>query len=233
VPDSFTGEDGADSRSPVAATAPTKPPAAIEASRHKADHGFTPEREAAALTFVRQHHPELAKLLATLKTKEKQEYFRAVRDLFRASERLATYREKYPERYDAELKAWQIKSHIQLVATRLKLSPEDARLREQLRSALVEQVDLRIQLLRQERQKMADRLKRLDDQIDEMQSHREDLADKQLQMFVRTVQKKPPPKRNPLETVKETGKRPPKAKDNNTARPKAIGPAPPPPPDNR
>ena len=54
APDSFTGAAGADSRSPVAATAPKKSPGSKEASRHKIEHGFTPEREAAALTFVKE-----------------------------------------------------------------------------------------------------------------------------------------------------------------------------------
>lgn len=193
-----------------AATAPKNHSHAKESSRKKFDHGFTAEREAAALTFVTQYHPELAKLLTVLKTKEKEEYYRAVRDLFRTSERLALYREKFPDRYDLELKAWQNKSHIQLLATRLKLAPEDTKLAQQLKAALIEQNDIRVEILRQEREQQAERLERLDEQIERLQQHRELDAAKQLETLLRSVQKKMPPKKAPREAGKDGPKRTPK-----------------------
>src|SRR6185436_5664149 len=50
---------------------------------------ITPEREAAAVTFVKLHHPDLAELLGHLKQSNPREYQRAIRDLFRTSENLA------------------------------------------------------------------------------------------------------------------------------------------------
>ncbi len=179
-----------------------------EVFHKKVDHGFTPEREAAALTFVNQYHPELARLLTVLKTKDREEYHRAVRDLFRTSERLAVYREKYPARYDLELKAWQIRSRIQLLATRLKLTPEDERLSRELRDALLEQADLRLDMLRQDRGQLAERLKRLDAQIDKLQEQRELDVDRQLGSLLRTARKKTPPPQKPREPGKDEGKRP-------------------------
>ncbi len=44
---------------------------------------FTPEREAAALSFVKQHHPELEELLSQLKSGNRPEYRRAINELFR------------------------------------------------------------------------------------------------------------------------------------------------------
>src|SRR5688500_7902960 len=41
--------------------------------------GITPEREAAVMTFVKQHHPELSELLIHLKEHTPKEYDRAVR----------------------------------------------------------------------------------------------------------------------------------------------------------
>jgi hypothetical protein len=107
-----------------------------------------------------------------------------------------------------------VKSRIQLLATRLRLTPEDARLREQLKQALLEQVDLRVRLLKQEHQKMAERLKRLDEQIKAMAAERERYVEKQFQMLVRIPQKKPPLKQKPHEAVKENPKRPAKDKDD-------------------
>src|SRR5687767_13810045 len=59
----------------------------------KALPGITPEREAAVMTFVKHHHAELAELLIHLKENAPKEYERAVRDLFRTSERLAQVQE--------------------------------------------------------------------------------------------------------------------------------------------
>ena len=179
-------------------------------------HGFTPEREAAALTFVRQHHPELAELLAALKTKDVKEYSRAIHDLFRTSERLTSYREKYPDRHEAELAAWQIKSRIQLLATQLRLVPDDPKRLQQLRKAVLEQVDVRIRLLEQERRRMAERLDRLDEQIRTMSAEREPLAEKQYQMLIRMPHKKPLARQEPPGAVKDPSKRPRKEKDKDS-----------------
>ena len=69
----------------------------------------TPEREAAARTFVSRHHPELVALLDHLQTSEPKQYQRAVRELFRASERLAQFREQDEGRYALELETWKVK----------------------------------------------------------------------------------------------------------------------------
>jgi hypothetical protein len=166
----------------------------------EAEYGFTPEREAAAITFVQQHHPELAKLLAVLKKNDESEYCRAIRDLFRTSERLASCREKSPDRYEVELEAWQVKSRIQLLATRLKIAPEDARLRAQLKAALDEQVDLRLRLLAQERKRMAERLERLDQQIESMEAQKQRMAQQQFELLVRDPHHKPSSKKRPNPT---------------------------------
>ena len=199
----------ADGPSGRAATAPKKHSHAKDPSRKKFAHGFTAEREAAALTFVRQYHPELARLLRVLKTKEKEEYHRAIRDLFRTSERLAVYREKFPERYNLELEAWQNRSRIQLLATRLQLAPDDTKLAEQLKSALIEQIDIRVEILQQDREHQVERLKRLDEQIERLRKQREIDAERQLATLLRSVQKKPTPKQGPRQADKAGPKRGP------------------------
>src|SRR5690242_13764878 len=62
----------------------------------------TPEREAAVLTFVQRNHAELADLLAALKTNDPQQYERAIRDIFRTTERLAQIQERDPLQYELE-----------------------------------------------------------------------------------------------------------------------------------
>src|SRR5438132_8650434 len=85
---------------PKAAKTPGQP-----AARDDKLPTFTPEREAAALTFVRQHHSELADLLSELKTSNEAEYQRAIAELFRKSEQLADTQARDPRRYELELAA--------------------------------------------------------------------------------------------------------------------------------
>ncbi len=82
---------------------------------------MTPEREAAALDFVKSHHPELIALLDQLKAKDRRQYDVVVRDLFRTNERLATMQANDLPRYEIALQAWKLKSRIQVLAARGKL----------------------------------------------------------------------------------------------------------------
>jgi len=155
----------------------------------KPSPGFTPEREAAALEFVRRHHPELAALLAELKKTEAAEYRRAVGALFRASERLAHFQERDPEAYERELKAWKLSSRIQLLVARIRMAPEDERLRQELKQALSDQQDVRCARLVDERERVRARLEKLEDQIQELQQQRETLIEKQLEALLRDKKK--------------------------------------------
>src|SRR5437667_2174995 len=95
----------------------------------------TPEREAAVLTFVQRNHAELADLLAALKTNEPEQYERAIRDIFRTTERLAQIQERDPLQYELEIAAWTSQSRVELLAAKLKMGPSDD-LIKQLREAL-------------------------------------------------------------------------------------------------
>ena len=130
---------------------------------------LTPEREAAAITFVRQHHPELVDLLNQLKETKPAEYQTAIRELFQTSERLAQLREQDPQRYELELAAWKTKSRIQLLAARSTMSA-DKSFEDQLHAALVEQADIRLKLMKLERDRIADRLEKLDKSIEQYQA---------------------------------------------------------------
>lgn len=140
----------------------------------------TPEREAAAMTFVQQHHPELAELLVYLKRNLPKDYDKAARDLFRTSERLARLKDNGDEkRYEHELKLWQIRSRIQLLTARLRTRP-DEKLESELRSLLEQQYDLRLSQLQRERDRVAARLEKVNQQIDQLQEARQQAIDKQI-----------------------------------------------------
>ena len=75
---------------------------------------ISPEREAAAILFARENHPELAALLDGLKKNAPREYQAALVDLDRAVERIGKLKDKSPDRHQVELAEWKITSRIRL-----------------------------------------------------------------------------------------------------------------------
>jgi hypothetical protein len=157
-------------------------------ARRKMAADITPAREAAALTFVDQHHPELSDLLSLLQDQSPKDYDRAIRELFRESERLATMRERDEDRYELELELWKVNSRLRLAAARLSMgdSPE---LRREIRALLLEQIDARRAVLANDRQKTADRLGKLDKQLEQIDRQRETMAERAFRALVGESQK--------------------------------------------
>ncbi len=152
-------------------------------------HPFMPEREAAAMAFVRRHHPELAQLLDKLKKTDVREYHRAVGALFAASQRLANVQQRSSELYERELQEWKLKSHIQLLVAQIRMTPDDEALRQSLRKSLTEQLELRKARLIEERGRLAERLEKMDQQISEMKHDPATLPDKQMDVLLRDRKK--------------------------------------------
>ena len=148
--------------------------------------GVTPERQAAVMTFVQRNHPELADLLAHLKVRQPEEYEAAVRELFRTTERLAQIQERDPLQYELEVNFWTAQSRVQLLTAKLMMGSTDE-LQAALRTAVGEQIDARVALLRHQRQKAADRLANLDREIGKVEDNREAVIEKQLQVLTRAA----------------------------------------------
>ena len=149
---------------------------------------MTPEREAAAMAFVKEHHPELAEILIHLKESSPKEFERAVRDVSRASDRLSQIRERDSQTYELELKIWQARSRAQLLNARLQMG-NDEDLRKQLRDALAEEYDLRLQILARDREKFADRVNSLDQQIERLTQRREAGIEAHYQQMTKAARK--------------------------------------------
>jgi hypothetical protein len=147
---------------------------------------FTPEREAAVLSFVERNHAELGDLLGHLKANQPKEYERAVRELFRVTERLAGIQQRDPLQYELEVRHWTAQSQVQLLTARLKMSATDD-LKVQLREAIGAQADARLAVLEHMRGKAAERLEKMDRDIARLQDDREKVIDKQLELLVRTA----------------------------------------------
>lgn len=138
---------------PMIASAQTKPDDADRA------------REAAALNFARKHHPELADLLERLKATDRNAYQKAVRDVSQAGERIARLRENDPERYELALRVWTLDSRIRLLAARSTMS-DDPSIDDRLRELLRERREIRLAMLRLERERLRTRLERVEDQLE-------------------------------------------------------------------
>lgn len=137
----------------------------------------SPAAEAAALDFAREHHPELASLLDQLQSSAPKEYQAAIADLSRTRERLERSREKTPERYALELAEWKVNSRIRLLAARMAMGG-DTSLEAELKAAVRERFDLRLQLQAEERERLSKRLERLDEQIAEQRRKADELIER-------------------------------------------------------
>lgn len=170
---------------------------------------MTPEREAAALEFVREHHPELAGVVQHLKKSRPEQYNHAIRDLARTVERLGGMRDRDEQRYQLELRAWKVKSRVQLLAARLSMG-KDAALEAELKKLLAEHFDIQLELARRNRAQMQERLDKLDEQIGRLEQHRDQAIDKQFDVLVGSdakapkklrPQESPKPKSQPAKTT--------------------------------
>ncbi len=157
-----------------------------EAKPAKPTVGSPEERAATALSFVREHHPELVDLLERLKASNVLEYERAIRDLARTSDRLAGLRAKSPERYALELESWKVKSQIQLLAARASLS-NNVDLASELRELIERQLEHRSSMLELERSELTERLDRVEVALEAADANRQTQLDKQLNEVLRGI----------------------------------------------
>lgn len=186
--DEFTSSDTGSARPADAQSATSKPAPRKPTAGPAKSLVMTPEREATATVFVKQHHPELAELLIHLKDSSPKEYERAIRDLYRASERLAQVQERDSQAYELELNLWKARSRAQLLNARLQMA-DDEEVRRQLRAAVTEAYDLRLQILSRERDKFAEKAKNLENQIERLTQRREEAIENQLQQLTKAAPK--------------------------------------------
>jgi hypothetical protein len=140
---------------------------------------FSEEREAAALTFVREHHPEVADLLARLKSNRPGQYRKAIRELSQQNQRLAQWKDRDPARYELELRLWKLQSKVQLLSARATMSGSVVEETE-LRQVLAEQMDVRIALIKLQRDTAARRVQELEGQIVRLTAGRDSTIDRQI-----------------------------------------------------
>ncbi len=192
---------------------------------------MTRAREAAALMFAQTHHSELYDLLLRLKKKQRTQYQRAILELYRTSERLGRLKDNNSDRYEHSLQLWQLDSRIRLLAAKMTMS-SDPVLEAEIKSLLLERLELRLQQLTTERDRLQSRIGKLNENIDAIVSDRDSAALKELERLKKSLAryilksnkrtkadsrtKRTPPKR-PSKKSKPTGNsRPPKKQRSST-----------------
>ena len=182
--------------------------AADAAARSKPRNASTTEQQDAVFDFIGANHPELGEVLLALKQHRPAQYHRAVRDLYRTHQRLGQIRQRNDQaRYDLELGLWKAQSRSQLLAARVRMTNEPE-LREQLRELLGEEAELRLQILKMDRQRQQQRLDRLNEQIQRLEQSRESGFDRQMRVLLNSGARRKPAADKPTAEKKRSGQQP-------------------------
>ena len=132
-------------------------------NKNKAPKRLRPEVESRIDAFVQKNHPELKKVLEYLKEKRGTDYYRAMMQIKKTSDRLESYKKRDPERYRIDLKLWQAQSRITLLAAEIAVNNKE-KLKNKLRKAIRDENALKIRRIELERSRIVARLKRLNEQ---------------------------------------------------------------------
>lgn len=160
------------------------------------------EQEARVWAFVTEQHADLADVFSRLKTTDAAEYEKALRQILVTCDRLARMAKEDPERHKLELRMWRVDSRIHLLAARMTLSSADSSEAE-LRAALNEQVQIKLELLQLERARTDAKLKSYDVSIEKLKNGLEKEVESRLAELRREIAKangKPDMAANPTDT---------------------------------
>lgn len=187
-------------------TTPEKPAAPVAKKKSPVDEA----QESAALAFAREHHPELADLLTQLSTNNRREYVRAVRELSLTATRLDNLKKTAPKRYPAALESWKLDSRIKLLAAKTSMS-EDPAIEAELKAAIKSRIDLRLQELTSERDRLDSRLKKINSEIHSIETDPAKAAESDLQKVKASVTKESPQSKKQQKKEQRKAKRAAKA----------------------
>jgi hypothetical protein len=177
------------------------------------------EREAAAIAFAREHHPELAALIDKLRHDNRRDYDRALRELSQASERLMRLKKQLPDQYELSLAAWKLDSRAQLLAARMTVSQSPG-LEAELKRVLLERADIRLKEYKSENARLQDRMAKLKTSIQAIETDKTAVVEKDLLRIKRSVarSRRPTPRPSNKPTVIEPP-RPPATPTTASVRP--------------
>ncbi len=195
-----------------------------DAKPRAASSDIDSQEEAAALEFARVHHPELAKLLGPMKATHPKEYQKALRELFRVSDRLTRMQTRFPERSVVELDLWKSESRLRLVAAKTAMVDDEER-REQIEKLANERNTLKVRLYELERAEAESRIAQLDKQIESLKGQESDAVRKEVDRLVHTAKSSAKRVKTKLDKPAEVVSPPDKPKSGNSKRAPGTGSA--------
>jgi hypothetical protein len=166
------------------------------------------DREAAAWGFVMTHHPQLGEVLSRLKIMHLGQYEKAINQITLAAERISRMQKADPKRGELELEDWKLGSQIQLAAAKLSLAREDAELQQELGKIVRKQLEHRLKVTEFERDRVAARLKVLDEQAAKQKETLANMAELRVNEMLREITKT----RKNLQAENNNPKKPAKSK---------------------
>lgn len=152
--------------------------------------------EVAAMSFAERHHPELAVLLLHLKEMDSRKFEQAVAEIAKTNEKMSRLRERLPERYETEIELWKIDSRIRLLIARSG-GKIDQKTRLQIKEMLNSRLVWRQEQLKREREKLQERLDRVNSQLTQLGENSDSLVERDLDRLTRTAQARSVIKRKP------------------------------------
>lgn len=144
------------------------------------------DQEKQAIGFATAQHSELVELLDRLEEMNPEQYGRAIRELYKTSERLRLMADRNPERHSLELSLWKLESRIRLTLAQIAME-DDAEIEKQLAPLMAERRDLKRRVLELERRQATSRIAEIDQQLETLQKAPEAETAKELKRLKQTV----------------------------------------------
>jgi hypothetical protein len=159
-----------------------------KAKKSKKEHAEETKeaREQRVVSFVKEHNPELAKLLAHLKKTKPEQFDHAVRDLAKTVTSLTNVKSRDARLYELELKGWQAKTRVQMLVAQSRVADkkdiaDKKDLEPKLRAAVEEELKVKADELAYRRDKTG---AWYDRQIKRLQDDREELVEARLKKLL-------------------------------------------------
>lgn len=175
---------------------PAKPPTRQPGDEARPTTATGKISEAESLAFAREHHPELAQLLDTLRGMDRRHFDDALRDLSRDVERLMRMRDREPDRYPLSLELWKLESRIRLEVARYSTTGNDD-FQVRLKPLIDQRREARVKLLQLDRSKAVERLKRIDEQLATLRSESDKQTAHEINLLRKSVSSKARPGTSP------------------------------------
>lgn len=170
----------------VAVPAKAKNAARKAARANLKQKNITADQERQAIDFARTQHPELVELLDRLEEINPEQYGRAIRELYRTSEKLRLMADRNPQRHSLEITLWKLESRIRLSLAQIVME-DDAEMEKSLAPLMAERRDVKRQILELERQQATTRIAEIEKQLDALQKDPEAETAKELKRLRQAV----------------------------------------------